>query len=177
MPKPFVAFIFVFLLLISGLFSWNQSKKEAQVQQITPLAEFSLPDLSGTLYPISNWQGQILIINFWATWCPPCLKEIPEFIELQAEYAEQNVQFIGIAIDDPQLVDDYLSFIDINYPILIAWTDGAKLARKLGNSINAIPFTIIVNQQSQIIFRRPGELSKQKLRALIEPLLTSAQFN
>ncbi|TXL17888.1 hypothetical protein BMR04_03560 [Methylococcaceae bacterium HT3] len=76
--------------------------------------------------------AQILVINFWATWCPPCLKEIPLFIELQTEYAQQNVQFIGIAIDDPLLVDDYLSFIDINYPILIAETGGAKLSQKAG---------------------------------------------
>ena len=174
MPKHLIAFIFFFLLLISSLFAWQQGKQALQTQQAIPLPDFSLPDLSGTLYPISNWQGKTLIINFWATWCPPCLKEIPEFIELQAEYAEQNVQFIGIAIDDPQLVDDYLSFIDINYPILIAKTEGAKLAQKLGNSINAIPFTIIVNQQSQIVFRHPGELTKQRVSELIEPLLTPA---
>ncbi|TXK97677.1 redoxin [Methylococcaceae bacterium CS5] len=172
MPKPFIAFILVFLLLISALFAWNQNKKSLQVQQPIPLVEFSLPDLAGSVYPISHWQGKILVINFWATWCPPCLKEIPLFIELQTEYAQQNVQFIGIAIDDPLLVDDYLSFIDINYPILIAETGGAKLSQKLGNTVNAVPFTVIVNQQSQIIFRHPAELTKQKLRELIEPLLT-----
>jgi len=174
MPKQFFAFIIIFLIFISGLFAWQQSeKKTLQMQQAIPLPDFSLPDTSGTIYPITNWQGKILIINFWATWCPPCLKEIPEFIELQSEYAEQNVQFIGIAIDSPQLVEDYLSFIDINYPILIAEAEGSKLSRELGNSINAVPFTIIVNQQSQIVFRHPGELSKQKLRELIEPLITT----
>ena len=173
MPKQFIAFIFIFLMLISGLFMWHQSEKPLQIQQATPLPDFSLPDTSGTITPISNWQGKLLIINFWATWCPPCLKEIPEFIALQSEYAEQNVQFIGIAIDDPLLVEDYLSFIDINYPILIAETEGSSLSQKLGNIINAIPFTVIVNQQSQIVFRHPGELSKQKLRELIEPLITT----
>ena len=171
MPKPFIAFILFFLILISALFTWNQNKKSSQVQQAIPLIEFSLPDLSGTLHPITEWQGKILIINFWATWCPPCLKEIPEFIELQSEYARHNVQFIGIAIDDPQLVDDYLSFIDINYPVLIAETGGGKLSQSLGNTVNAIPYTAIVNQQNQIIFRHPGELSQQKIRKLIEPLL------
>lgn len=171
MPKPFIAFILTFLVLISGLFAWNQNKKLSQVQQAIPLTEFSLPDLSGTLHPISEWKGKVLIINFWATWCPPCLKEIPDFIELQSEYAQQNVQFIGIAIDDPQLVEDYLSFIEINYPVLIAQTEGGKLSRKLGNTVNAVPYTLLVNTQNQIIFRHPGELSKQKIRELIKPLL------
>ena len=173
MPKQFFAFIFIFLLLISGLFVRHQKQKEALAQQTIPLAEFSLPDLSGTTHSITNWKGKILIINFWATWCPPCLKEIPEFIELQTEYAEQNVQFIGIAIDKPHLVEDYLSFIDINYPVLIAETEGGKLAHQLGNVLNAIPYTAIVNQHSEIVVRHPGELSKQKLGELIKPLLTA----
>ena len=173
MPRRFIVLIFFVLLLMSTLFAWNPSQKPPQAQQAIALAEFSLPDLAGTIHSTSEWHGKILIINFWATWCPPCLKEIPEFIQLQTEYAEQNVQFIGIAIDEPHLVDDYLSFIDINYPVLIAESDGGELSQKLGNSVNAIPFTAIVNKQKQIIFYRPGELSRQRLRELIEPLLSS----
>lgn len=164
----------IVLILVSAFFASTllvRNDKQTE-QQTIPLETFSLPDISGTLTPISNWQGKILIINFWATWCPPCLKEIPDFIELQAEYASKNVQFIGIAIDDVQFVKDYISFIDINYPILIAKEEGEQLARKLGNVMNAIPYTIIVNQQSQIFFRHPGELSKQRIRELLEPLLS-----
>ena len=173
MPRQFIAFVFFFLLLISSLFAWQQGKQPLQAQQAIPLPDFSLPDLAGTLHPISEWHGKILIINFWATWCPPCLKEIPEFIQLQTEYAAQNVQFIGIAIDEADLVADYVSFVDINYPILIAETEGAKLAQKLGNTVSAIPFTAIVNQQQKIIYYHPGELSRQRLIELIEPLLNS----
>ncbi len=177
MPKLFIAVILAFLILLSSLFAWHQNQKYLQAQQPMPLIEFSLPDLAGTIQPISSWRGKILVINFWATWCPPCLKEIPLFMELQAEYAQQNVQFIGIAIDDPLLVEDYLSFMDINYPILIAETEGGKLSKKLGNMVNAVPFTVIVNQQNHIVLRHPGELSKQKLRELIAPLLTPQVIN
>ncbi|WP_428355270.1 TlpA family protein disulfide reductase [Methyloprofundus sp.] len=166
MPKPFIALIAI-TLLISTFLVWENSLKPAQAQPTITLPEFSLPDLAGTIHPISEWHGKILVINFWATWCPPCLKEIPEFIELQAEYAEQNVQFIGIAIDDADLVADYLSFSNINYPVLIAESEGAELSQKLGNTIKAIPFTALVNRQQEIIFYHPGELSKQRLQELI----------
>lgn len=173
MSKQFIASLFVFILLMTTLFA--AYTKSSPTQTATPLHDFSLPDTTGTIVSINYWRGKILIINFWATWCPPCLKEIPEFIELQTEYAEQNVQFIGIAIDDPELVNDYLSFTKINYPILIAESEGGKLSQQLGNTYRAIPFTIIVNQQSQVIYRNPGELSKQQLRELLEPLLNSEQ--
>jgi len=171
MPKPLLVFIFIFLILISVLFANHQSQKEQQVLAPMPLIDFSLADLADELTPISKWRGKILIINFWATWCPPCLKEIPDFIALQNEYADKNVQFIGIAIDTPELVADYLAFIDINYPILMAEVEGQQLAKQLGNVVNAVPFTLIVNANNEIIFRHPGDLSKTKIRQIIDPLV------
>jgi len=177
MPKPLFAFIFILLILISVLFANHQSQKEQQALAPTPLINFSLANLAGEITPISKWRGKILIINFWATWCPPCLKEIPDFIALQNEYADKNVQFIGIAIDTPELVRDYLAFIDINYPILMAEVEGQQLAKQLGNVVNAVPFTLIVNANNEVIFRHPGELSKTKIRELIEPLVSKEVTN
>lgn len=171
MPKSLLAFIFGFLILISLLFVNEQSRKEQQALSLMPLIDFSLANLAGEITPISKWRGKILIINFWATWCPPCLKEIPDFIALQNEYADKNVQFIGIAIDTPELVNDYLAFIAINYPILMAEVEGQSLAKQLGNVVNAVPFTLIVNANNEVIFRHPGELSKAKIRELIDPLV------
>ena len=171
MPKPFIAFIIACLLALTALYANHDNKKSAQLQQAIPLIDFSLPDLNGTEQAISQWQGKILVINFWATWCPPCLKEIPEFIELQTEYADKNVQFIGIAVDKPDLVEDYLSFIEINYPILIAETAGETLVRQLGSPINAVPYTLIVDSQGQIIFRQAGEISKEQLMTALKPLI------
>jgi len=171
MPKSLIVFILSFLILLSLLFVQHQQQKENQVQAVIPLIGFSLLDTEGTSHSITEWQGKIRIINFWATWCPPCLKEIPSFIALQNEYGKQKLQFIGIAIDDQQLVEDYMAFSDINYPILMAELEGAKIAKQLGNTVNAIPYTVIVNQQNQIIFRQPGELSQQTIRTIIQPLL------
>ncbi len=168
MPKILLGSVaFIFLLLIV----WFDQQQQTHEQKVIPLVEFSLPDRQGKIQAISKWKDKIRIINFWATWCPPCLKEMPDFIQLQKKYAPQNIQFIGIAIDDPDAVEEYLAFTEINYPILMAPSEGVLLAQQLGNIITAIPYTVIVNQQNEIIFRHPGELSKELLEKQLMTLL------
>jgi thiol-disulfide isomerase/thioredoxin len=137
----------------------------------SPLPDFSLPDLSGVQHNIDQWQGKILIINFWATWCPPCRKEIPEFIDLQEQYSHKGLQFIGIAIDEQEAVNQYLNSTKINYPVLIGADKGIALAHQLGNSVDTVPFTIVVDQHKQIIHRQPGEFSREQILKLITPLM------
>ena len=143
----------------------------AEQSSATALPDFALPDVSGKLHNVSEWQGKIRVINFWATWCSPCRKEIPEFIALQEQYADKGLQFIGIAIDDQESVAKYLASININYPMLIGDVTGIALAHQLGNTIDAVPFTLIVNQQGQIIHQHPGDFSKEQIMAIITPLL------
>jgi len=135
------------------------------------LVDFSLPDLSGTQRSSSEWRGKILIINFWATWCPPCRKEIPEFMALQEQYADKGLQFVGIAIEEREPVSEYLQTIKINYPILIGEDEGLALSQQLGNIINAVPFTLVVDRQGRVIHRQPGEFSREKILEIITPLM------
>ncbi len=135
------------------------------------LPVFTLNDLSGKPHSIEEWRGKIRIINFWGTWCPPCRKEIPEFIALQQEYAAKGVVVIGIAIDDDQAVADYGAEAKINYPLLMAADEGIALSHQLGNNVDAVPFTVIVDQQGKIIHRHPGAFSKEQVLAVVLPLL------
>lgn len=136
-----------------------------------PLPAFSLPDLSGKQRDSEEWKDTIRIINFWGSWCPPCRKEIPEFIALQREYAAKGVVVIGIAIDDSQAVAAFSAETKINYPLLIAPDEGIALSQQLGNDVNAVPFTVIVDRQGKIIHRHPGAISKEQILAIISPLL------
>lgn len=138
---------------------------------VSVLPEFNLPDLSGRQHTISEWRGKVLVINFWATWCPPCRKEIPDFIVLQEQYAAQGVQFIGIAIEGREPVAEYSSASKINYPVLLGGDNGITLARQLGNSVDAVPYTLVVDRQGRIMHRHPGELSKEQIEEIIRPLL------
>lgn len=133
--------------------------------------DFNFPDVTGQPQSVKQWQGKILVINFWATWCPPCLQEIPEFVRWQQEFKADGVQFIGIALDEQNAVAEYLQKVQINYPILIAGDAGAMLAQQWGNIINAVPFTVIVDAQGRIVHRQPGEMDRQQFLQVLQPLL------
>lgn len=128
------------------------------------LPEFNFPDINEKTHSISEWKGKTLVINFWATWCQPCLKEIPDFVQLQTEFAKNNVQFIGIAIDELSAVKIYTNTVAINYPTLISseW-EGFNLAQQLGNSSNTVPYTVVVNSEGRIIYRHAGAVKKDDL--------------
>jgi thiol-disulfide isomerase/thioredoxin len=163
--------IIVALLALLGGIVAKEYLSRAEQTSPTSLPDFNFPDVSDNLHSISEWQGKILVINFWATWCPPCRKEIPEFMALQEQYSAKGLQFIGIAIDDQDSVQEYLASTKINYPILVGGVTGIALAHQLGNDIDAVPFTLIVNQQGKIIHRQPGEFSREKIMEIITPLL------
>jgi thiol-disulfide isomerase/thioredoxin len=130
-----------------------------------------LPDSSGRIQKLVQWQGKILVVNFWGTWCPPCLTEIPELIAIQQQYRDKNVQIIGIAIDSKQAVLKYQEKQAVNYPILIAGDSGMAIAKAWGNATNAVPFSVIFNPQGEIIHRQLGEISREELLELIQPML------
>ena len=111
------------------------------------------------------------MITFWASWCPPCVREIPAFIKLQAAYAEQGLVIVGIALDNKQNVADFVDPMDMNYPILLAEKEGIALAQAYGNRLGVLPYTVIVDRNGKIIYTQRGELTYSIAEKVIKPLL------
>ena len=137
----------------------------------TPRPAFALKDLEGNVRNIDEWNGKVVLVNFWATWCPPCKKEMPAFIELHEQYASQGFDVIGIALDDEESVQDFVDTLGVTYPVMAAEYDGIELSRQYGNHIGALPFSVFVGRDGKIISTHVGELSKQQVEDIIKPLL------
>ncbi len=171
--KNTLIFIFAILIAAGSGFALQKHLNQEPVQNNNPAtglqrAEFSAADLNGQLRNINEWDGQLIFLNFWATWCPPCKKEIPDFIELQKAYGDQGLQFIGIAIDNENAVAEFSENIGINYPTLVVEADGITLAKRYGNTIGALPYTVIINRDGEISHTIVGELSKIRAKELME---------
>ena len=133
--------------------------------------EFWLPDPEGQRHSVSEWDGKLLVINFWATWCPPCLHEIPVFIALQEHYRSRGVQFLGIAIDDGENVRAFAAEVGLNYPTLHGQADAMEVMSAYGNKTGGLPFTVLVGPSGSIVARHPGVLEEPAATALLDGLL------
>lgn len=129
-----------------------------------------LNDVNGRPRSIAEWQGKALVINFWATWCPPCLEEIPLLQALHAEHAGQ-VQVVGIAVDRRQAVADYAGSRNIGYPLLVGEQQALDVAAAFGVDAVALPFTVFANAAGSIVAVTPGELSKNELDGIVDAVL------
>jgi len=131
----------------------------------------AFPDPQGVKQPLEQWRGKVVVVNFWAPWCPPCRKEMPGFVELQRKYGERGLIFIGIALDTRENVLAYLRENAINYPVLLGQDDAVELSSAIGNTQGGLPFSAVIDRQGKIIAAQVGELREEKLEKLIAPLL------
>jgi thiol-disulfide isomerase/thioredoxin len=135
------------------------------------LLALTLPDPSGHPQPLSQWQGKVLVVNFWATWCGPCREEMPDLVRAQKEYGAKGLQIVGIAADDADKVQQFAKEIQLNYPALIGGYAAIDLSKDLGNSLVALPFTLVVDRHGKVAYTHLGPVKPDKLRDVITKLL------
>jgi thiol-disulfide isomerase/thioredoxin len=136
------------------------------------LPELRLPDLEGREMTSNDWEGKVLVLNFWATWCPPCLRELPLLDELQREHVDDGLQVVGIAIDKKEEVERFLADNPVAFPILLGDTDAVEMSRRLGNRLQGLPFTLIFDRSGKRVHGQIGEVTRTALAERLEPLLS-----
>ena len=132
-----------------------------------------LKDPEGGSKAIESWRGKVLVINFWATWCVPCRREIPEFVKMQERHGARGLQFVGIAFDQPQPVADFARELQINYPLLMGGLDTMALMRESGNKAGVLPYTLILDRQGRVAKTHRGTLTEAALEPIVTPLFGS----
>jgi thiol-disulfide isomerase/thioredoxin len=149
-----------------GLALWDHEPPDASA-----LLALSLPDTRGASQSLGQWRGKVLVVNFWATWCGPCREEMPEFVRAQREMGPKGLQFVGIAVDQPEKVAQFAKELDLNYPALIGGYEAMDIAKPLGDRLAGLPFTVVLDRKGRIAHIQLGPLKPAQLRAIVSNLL------
>lgn len=139
--------------------------------QVAQVWETVLPDTDGVRQPFAQWQGKVLVVNFWAPWCPPCRQEMPGFIRLQDKLATQGVQFVGVALDEAAPVRAFMREIAVNYPVLLGGMGAVLLGQAAGNRLGGLPYTLILDRQGNPVTTLSGAIDESRLEGILRPLL------
>ncbi len=180
MNKTFAVAFMLAGLLIAGVafyfFRYQQLADELPVvvEDAAPVVEewkqidFSLPDLDGNVHRLSDWDGKARLVNFWATWCAPCRREIPLLKSTQEAHAADNLQVIGIAVDSLEPVQIYAEETNFNYPILVGQEDAMAAAEASGLAFIGLPFTMIIAPGGELLKTHIGEIVELHIEKILQ---------
>ena len=162
------------LIVLIGL-AWMVAKAPDAARSMGPDTQAfwnaTLPDTQGQPQSMAQYRGKVVVVNFWAPWCPPCRAEMPGFMALQEKYGKDGVVFVGIALDTTEHVQRFLAAKPTNYPIYLGEIGGDELALALGNHANALPYTVIIDRRGEAAGSQVGMLDEARLEAMLRPLL------
>jgi peroxiredoxin len=168
-PKP-LAFICSLLLLIS----LQCPMANATDGERPTIPDVSYPDLSGKPHNLREWKGRVLLLNFWASWCAPCQAEIRHLVEYQRQFSAQGLQVVGLGLDDPRKLRNVQRTLQMNYPILAAEEkESRNILGAWGNKSGMIPFTVIFDQNGQVVQAHRGIIDDRLFAKLVKPLLSA----
>lgn len=137
-----------------------------------PRVDFARPDVSGQSRHLSEWDGKLVALNFWASWCGPCREEMPLLDRAAQRHAAQGLAVIGVAVDDATATRDFLKERPVGYPILIDEPqNGTDLSATYGNDRNVLPYTVLVGRDGRIVAQHFGSFDETALENWLQPHL------
>jgi thiol-disulfide isomerase/thioredoxin len=140
--------------------------------RISPAALYAtgFNDLRGTAQSLGQFQGKVLVLNFWATWCAPCREEMPAFQRLHSRWAERGVRFVGISAEEAAKVAPFAASLGIEYPLWVGADNVAELSRRLGNHLGVLPHTALIGPGGEVLETRVGPYTEKDLEARLAAL-------
>ncbi|MFM0326298.1 TlpA family protein disulfide reductase [Caballeronia glebae] len=143
---------------------------QASGNAVDQLWKATPPGASGTSQPLAAFKGKPVVVNFWASWCGPCVKEMPTLSALQREYEKKGITFIGLGVDSEKNVNDFLKKVPVAYPVYVTGFGGADLARSFGNNAGGLPFTVVIDANGKIRSTKLGEVDPAELKHTLDSL-------
>jgi thiol-disulfide isomerase/thioredoxin len=163
------------LALMGGgaMYLGSHPGRPAAATDVSPAAIYaaSFRDAQGASRSLAQYHDRLLVVNFWATWCPPCREEMPAFARVQSRWAARNVQFVGIAKDDPGKVERYGKALGITYPLWTGGDDVGELSKRLGNRLDVLPHTVILAPGGKVLEQKVGPYTEAELNSRLEALV------
>ncbi|NOR71217.1 MAG: redoxin domain-containing protein [Methylomarinum sp.] len=170
--KPLLILLGLLILVYSATPYAELRSKNKAISNAWELPPLILNDLEGQEHNLYDWHGQVIMLNFWATWCGPCQIEIPDFINYQSIYADKGLQIIGIGLDELRKLRNYVRTVGINYPILQADPElQYSLLKQWGNPFGVLPFTVVIGKDGHFVFMQQGILNRETFDKVVKPLL------
>ncbi|WCM19338.1 TlpA family protein disulfide reductase [Paraburkholderia bryophila] len=126
--------------------------------------------VEGKPQSLSLLKGHPIVVNFWASWCGPCVEEMPALSQLQRDYAKKGIQFVGLGVDSEKNVQAFLQKVKVAYPIYITGFGGADLARAFGNNAGGLPFTVVIDAKGNVRSTKLGQINPEALRQTLDAL-------
>jgi peroxiredoxin len=154
---------------VLACFAAAATAQAAAIDVGSPAPTWKLKDMQGKTISSADFKGKVVVVDFWATWCPPCVSEIPGYIELQKKYADQGLVFVGLSVDQagPEVVNKFIADHHVNYDVALA---DEKTASAFGG-FEAIPTTFVIDRTGHIANMKTGSMPEAAFEALLEPLL------
>ena len=176
-PRLLFSGVAVLAVAVGSMLWWatrdtNAPPAPETASRIAPgaLLAASFSDTGGASHALGEFQGKILVLNFWATWCVPCREEMPAFARLQERWRVEGVQFVGLANDDAVKVERFGRELAINYPLWVGGDAVGELSRRLGNHLGVLPHTVIIDREGQVLEGRVGPYTENSLESKLRSI-------